>query len=77
MSWFGDEDAARRRQQDHSGRGPSNYTRSDERIREDVCDRLGATNDGERAAALELALEGLYLARRIGKDTDAGETVYG
>ena len=42
-----------------------------------VCDRLGATNDGERAAALELALEGLYLARRIGKDTDAGETVYG
>ena len=42
-----------------------------------VCDRLGATNDGERAAALELALEGLYLARKIGKDTDAGETVYG
>jgi magnesium chelatase subunit I len=42
-----------------------------------VCDRLGATNDGERAAAIELALEGLYLARRIGKDTDAGETVYG
>ena len=29
-----------------------------------VCDRLGATNDGERAAALELALEGLYLARK-------------
>ena len=44
---------------------------------DEVCDRLGATNDGERAAALELALEGLYLARRIGKDTDAGETVYG
>ena len=42
-----------------------------------VCDRLGATNDGERAAAIELALEGLYLARKIGKDTDAGETVYG
>ena len=42
-----------------------------------VCDRLGATNDGERAGAIELALEGLYLARRIGKDTDAGETVYG
>ena len=40
MSWFGDEDAARRRQQDHSGRGPSNYTRSDERIREDVNDNL-------------------------------------
>jgi len=44
---------------------------------DEVCDRLGATNDGERAAAIELALEGLYLARRIGKDTDAGETVYG
>ena len=44
---------------------------------DEVCDRLGATNDGERAAALELALEGLYLARRIGKDTEAGETVYG
>ncbi|MDE8650850.1 BON domain-containing protein [Novosphingobium album (ex Liu et al. 2023)] len=39
-SWFGDEDAARRREQDHSGRGPADYTRSDERIREDANDRL-------------------------------------
>jgi osmotically-inducible protein OsmY len=39
-SWFGDEDAARRREMDHSGRGPSNYTRSDDRIREDVNDNL-------------------------------------
>ena len=39
-SWFGDEDAARRREMDHAGRGPSDYTRSDERIREDVNDRL-------------------------------------
>ncbi len=39
-SWFGDEDAARRRRMDHTGRGPSNYTRSDERIREDVNDDL-------------------------------------
>ncbi len=39
-SWFGDEDASRRRQQDHSGSGPSNYTRSDERILEDACDNL-------------------------------------
>ena len=45
-SWFGDDDAARRRQQDdrrggeHRGRGPKGYTRSDERIREDVNDRL-------------------------------------
>ncbi len=44
---------------------------------DEICDRLAATNDGERAAALELALEGLYLARKIGKDTEAGETVYG
>lgn len=39
-SWFGDEDAARRREQDWRGHGPSDYTRSDERIREDVNDRL-------------------------------------
>jgi osmotically-inducible protein OsmY len=40
-SWFGDEDAERRRRMDHhSGRGPKGYTRSDERIREDVSDRL-------------------------------------
>lgn len=42
-----------------------------------VCDRLGAANDGERAGAIELALEGLYLARKIGKDTDGNEVVYG
>ena len=39
-SWFGDEGASRRREQDHRGRGPSDYTRSDERIREDVNDAL-------------------------------------
>ena len=44
---------------------------------DDVCDRLGATDDGQRACAIELALEGLYLARKIGKDTDGAETVYG
>ena len=38
---------------------------------------FGATNDGERASAIELALEGLYLARRICKETGDGETVYG
>ena len=44
---------------------------------DDICDRLGATNDGQRAGAIELALEGLYLARKISKDTAGGETVYG
>jgi osmotically-inducible protein OsmY len=45
-SWFGDDDAERRRRMDeqrggvHRGRGPKGYTRSDERIREDVNDRL-------------------------------------
>jgi magnesium chelatase subunit I len=44
---------------------------------DEVCDRLGATNDGQRAGAIELALEGLYLARKVSKDTDGRETVYG
>ena len=44
-SWFGDEDAERRRERDqhagpHRGRGPSGYRRSDARIEEDVNDRL-------------------------------------
>src|SRR5262245_46008761 len=45
-SWFGDEEAERRRRMDemrkamYAGRGPRGYQRSDERIREDVNDRL-------------------------------------
>ncbi|KQQ79752.1 BON domain-containing protein [Aureimonas sp. Leaf324] len=41
-SWFGDRDAERRREADKQfgGRGPKGYTRSDERIRDDVNDRL-------------------------------------
>jgi hypothetical protein len=48
-SWFGDEDARRRREWDerradlkseHRGRGPKGYKRSDGRIEEDVNDRL-------------------------------------
>lgn len=45
-SWFGDEDAERRRDVDrrmsaqHRGKGPKGYTRSDERIKEDISDRM-------------------------------------
>jgi len=48
-SWFGDDDAERRVERDrntdrstglHRGKGPKGYQRSDERIKEDVCDRL-------------------------------------
>ena len=46
-------------------------------IYDDIGARIGATNDGERACAIELALEGLYLARRVGKESDGRETVYG
>ena len=44
---------------------------------DEICARLIATNDGERASAIELALEGLYLARRVSKESGAGEAVYG
>ncbi|MXP42903.1 BON domain-containing protein [Altererythrobacter sediminis] len=49
-SWFGDDDAQRRRERDeHRGRGPKNYSRSDERIKEDVSDHL--TDDGSLDAS--------------------------
>ncbi len=44
---------------------------------DDICERLGATDDGQRAGAIELALEGLYLARKVSKASGRGETVYG
>jgi osmotically-inducible protein OsmY len=42
LSWMGDDYATRRRRHDgpHRGIGPKNYVRSDDRIREDVNDRL-------------------------------------
>ena len=42
-----------------------------------VAARLGATSEGQRASATELALEGLFLARRLAKDSGDGETIYG
>ena len=44
---------------------------------EAIAERLGARSEGQRAAALELALEALYLAKKIDKNTDDGATVYG
>jgi osmotically-inducible protein OsmY len=42
--WFGDENAQQRRDRDqqgeHRGKGPKGYTRTDERIKEDVHERL-------------------------------------
>jgi magnesium chelatase subunit I len=46
-------------------------------VYDQVIDRLSATNDGQRASAIELALEGLFLARRIDKESDGSETIYG
>jgi len=47
-------------------------------VYDQVMDRLEARNDGQRASAVELALEGLYLARKISKEsTGSGETLYG
>lgn len=54
-SWFGDEQAQNRREQDeYRGRGPRGYIRSDERIREDVNDRF--TDDG-RLDASDIGVE--------------------
>lgn len=62
MSWFGgDEDERRRRMEGrgegHRGRGPKNYRRSDERIRDDINDRL-TDNDWLDASDVEVAVAG-------------------
>ncbi|RHA42321.1 sigma 54-interacting transcriptional regulator [Cellulomonas rhizosphaerae] len=44
---------------------------------DEIAARLGATDEGQRASAIELALEGLYLSRRLSKETGDGETIYG
>ena len=72
-SWMGDEGAERRRRMDrergHYGKGPRGYIRSDERIREDVNDRL--TDDWQLDASDievevgngEVALNGMVWTR--------------
>ena len=46
-------------------------------IYDEIAERLDAHNDGERAGAVEIALEGLFLAQRLSKDSGEGQTVYG
>ena len=44
---------------------------------DEIAGRLQAVTEGERAAAVELALEAMYLAKRIDKVSGEGETIYG
>lgn len=59
-SWFGDDDAERRREMDryneggYRGKGPKTYHRSEERIKEDVCDRL---TDDDMLDASDIEIE--------------------
>jgi osmotically-inducible protein OsmY len=56
-SRFGGREADSRDEANHRGRGPKGYRRSDERIKEDVCDRLA----GDRyvdASDIEVAVQG-------------------
>ena len=69
LSWFGDEDAERRRRIDDlregrgrgtgkfRGRGPKNYRRSDERIREEINDRM-TENEWLDASDVEVVVLG-------------------
>ena len=70
LSWFGDEDAQRRRERDHRGRGPADYVRSDDRIRDDVNDRLtedywvDASRIGVTVSGGEVTLDGTVDGKR-------------
>lgn len=57
QSWFGDEDAERRRARDHRGKGPRNYQRSDARISDDVHQRL-ADDHHLDASDIEVTVSG-------------------
>ena len=68
----------------HVGKGPSGYTRSDERIREDVCDRLtddpyvDATNIEVTVQGGEVTLSGLVERREVKRRAeDLAERVSG
>jgi osmotically-inducible protein OsmY len=65
-SWFGDAEAERRREADlgrvsHRGKGPRGYRRSDERVKEDVAERL-TDDDYLDASDIELSvIEGVVI----------------
>lgn len=88
-SWMGDHDAQRRREIDaaqgeHRGRGPKGYRRSDERIRDDISDRLSddswldAQNIEVAVADADVTLTGTVRSREDKKRAEAlAESVSG
>jgi osmotically-inducible protein OsmY len=83
-SWFGDQEAARRREADHRGKGPRGYRRSDERILEDVHDRLtddpgvDATDISVSVQEGEVTLSGKVHSRRAKRAAeDCADSVSG
>lgn len=61
-SWFGNDEAERRRDMDrrmsgeHRGKGPRGYQRTDSRIQEDICDRL-SDDDYIDASDIDIKVE--------------------
>lgn len=89
-SWFGDDDAERRRRMDeirdmnHRGKGPKNYKRSPERIKEDVNDKLSdhwmidASDIEVDVKGSEVTLNGIVDSRSAKRRAeDAAESVSG
>lgn len=76
--WFGDDDGRdhSREPRHHRGRGPADYTRSDDRIREDVCDRLtedwavDARNIRVQVASGEVTLDGTVDSRQAKRQAE-------
>ncbi|MEO7120994.1 MAG: BON domain-containing protein, partial [Ginsengibacter sp.] len=89
-SWFGDDEAERRRKMDdirdynHKGKGPKNYKRSPERIKEDINDKL-SDNWMIDASEIEVEVNGTEVTlngtvdRRVNKRMaeDIAESVSG
>ena len=89
-SWFGDDEAERRRDRDkqmkaqYRGKGPKNYNRSDERIKEDINDRLSddpfvdASDVEVTVASAEVTLTGTVDTRQAKRRAeDIAEEVSG